>query len=416
MSAVSEASRLWHICIFLIKKYYSSIIPIFKPIKSINPKLQPWNMPVKKETHPFYEKLSLVLVGLIALGYLVILGKEVLDPLVFGFLFAILLLPVASFLEKKLRFPRTLSSLFAILFLVAFVGGILYLVGEQIHGLASDWPQLKSQVSQSLDDLSGWVRHALRINAKKEMTYVNATTTKIMASGGDVLSETFGALSSLALFYVFILIFTFFILLYRRLLIRFVVWVFSDDHTATVHDIVENIQSILRQYILGLLLEMVVVASLACTCFWMIGAKYAVLLGIIVGLFNLIPYLGIFSALLLASIVTFATGSVKDALLVASSVLGIHIVDSNFLLPTIVGSKVKLNALLTFLGIILGEMIWGLSGMFLSIPIMAILKIIFDRVESLKPWGYLLGGGNESKKSKVKKMAPAVIDQAGEEL
>ena len=77
--------------------------------------------------------------------------------------------------------------------------------------------------------------------------------------------------------------------------------------------------------------------------------------------------------------------------------LGIHLVDSNFLLPTIVGSKVKLNAFVTFLGLLLGEMIWGLSGMFLSIPIMAILKIIFDRVDDLKPWGYLLGTGKEIK-------------------
>ena len=82
----------------------------------------------------------------------------------------------------------------------------------------------------------------------------------------------------------------------------------------------------------------------------------------------------------------------------AVSVAGIHAVDANLLLPTIVGSKVKLNALVTFLGIILGEMIWGLSGMFLSIPTLAILKIIFDRVESLKPWGFLLGSGMPAKK------------------
>jgi len=368
-------------------------------------------MALKKINVPFYERLSLVLVGLIALGYLVILAKEVLDPLMFGFLFAILLLPTANFLERKLRLPRSLSSLVSILLLLSLVGGILYVVGSQISGLASDWPMLKRQVSQSLNDLSQWAQHAFHINAKKEMTYVNDTTNKIIASGGDVLGETFGAISSLMLFYVFILIFTFFILLYRRLLLRFLVWVFSDEHASTVHDIVDNIQSILRQYIIGLALEMIVVASLACTAFWMIGAKYAVLLGIIVGLFNLIPYLGIFTALLLSGIVTFATGSVKDAMLVAGSVLGIHVIDSNFLLPTIVGSKVKLNALITFLGIILGEMIWGLSGMFLSIPFMAILKIIFDRVDSLKPWGYLLGGGHESKISVVKKMKPATVDK-----
>jgi len=206
------------------------------------------------------------------------------------------------------------------------------------------------------------------------------------------------------LFYAFILIFTFFILFYRRLLFRFILWVFKEENSATVFDIMENIQSILRQYILGLLLEMAIVATIACTAFWLIGVKYAVLLGLIVGLFNIIPYLGIFSALLLSSIITFATGTIKETLIVAGSVLGIHAIDSNLLLPTIVGSKVQLNALITFLGIVFGEMIWGLSGMFLSIPTIAILKIIFDRVESLKPWGFLLGGSYDYKKTAEKEM------------
>ncbi len=368
-------------------------------------------MPVKKLDVPFYEKLSLVLVGLIALGYLVILAKEILDPLIFGFLFAILLLPIATVLEKKLRLPRSLSSRASILLLIGFIGFIMYLVGSQISNLASDWPMLKSQVSQSLGDLRDWIQEAFHINASKQMSYLHSTTTKIMASGGDVLGQTFGAISSLMLFYVFILIFTFFILLYRGLLIRFIVWAFSDQYSAVVYDIVENIQNILRKYILGLLLEMFVVACLACTAFWIIGIKYAVLLGIIVALFNLIPYLGIFTALLLSTLITFATGTLNQAVWVAVSVLGMHAIDSNFLLPTIVGSKVKLNALVTFLGIILGEMIWGLSGMFLSIPILAILKIIFDRIDSLKPWGYLLGSGHEEKKSSMKKMKPATADK-----
>jgi predicted PurR-regulated permease PerM len=190
-----------------------------------------------------------------------------------------------------------------------------------------------------------------------------------------------------------------------------VVWVFNEEHSAIVYDIVENIQSILRQYIFGLVLEMIIVASLACTAFWIIGVKYAVLMGLLIGLFNLIPYLGIFTALFLSCVITFATGNVKDTLYVALSVLGVHEIDTNFLLPTIVGSKVKLNAFVTFVGLILGEMLWGLSGMFLSIPIMAILKIIFDRVESLKPWGYLMGSGQEDKKTKVKKMPPAEADK-----
>jgi len=353
-----------------------------------------------KLKHPFYEKLALVLIALIAFVYLVILGKDLLGPLVFGFLFAVLLLPIASFFEKRLRFPRSLASVSSILLLLGIIVAVFYLIGSQISKLADDWPMLRSQVRQSINEVSDYIHHAFHITARKQMTYVEDTEKKIIASGSDVIEETFGAISSILGFYVFSLIFCFFTLLYRRILFKFIVWVFSDDHTHVVHDIVENVQKILRQYILGLLLEMVVVATIACTAFFFIGVKYAVLMGILIALFNLIPYLGIFSALILSCVITFATGSIRDTLFVAITVLGIHLVDSNFLLPTIVGSKVKLNAFVTFIGLILGEMIWGLSGMFLSIPIMAIMKIIFDRVESLKPWGYLLGSDQEDKKNK----------------
>jgi putative permease len=359
---------------------------------------------IKKVAAPFYEKLSLVLVGLFALGYLVIIGKEVLDPLIFGFLFAILLLPIANFLEKKLRLPRSASSFMSILLLIGFITGILYVVGSQISRLADDWPMLKKQVMQSIEDLRVYIEMAFHINMEKQMDYVHTATSRIMSTGTDMIGTTFGAVSSLLLFYSFIIIFTFLILFYRRLLLRFLVWVFNEENSGIVHDIVENVQRILRQYILGLLLEMVIVACVACTAFWLIGIKYAVLLGLIVGLFNIIPYVGIFTALALSTLITFATGNVRDTVIVALSVLGIHVVDSNFLLPIVVGSKVRLNALITFLGIVIGEMIWGLSGMFLSIPIIAILKIVFDRIESLKPWGFLFGGEYEYKKSAEKAM------------
>lgn len=361
-------------------------------------------MSAKKLIAPFYERLALTLIGFLALGYLIVIGKELLDPMIFGFIFAILLLPVSDFLEKKLRLPRSMSSLVSILLLVGVVFGILYLVGSQISKVTDDWPMLQTQVKQSLHNLQEWIQGTFHINAESQLSYVDRTAHKIMASGTEVLGTTFGAISSLMLFYVFIMIFTFFTLLYRRLLLRFIIWVFRDENSHVVMDIVENIQSILRQYILGLLLEMVIVAAVAISVFLLIGIKYAALLGIIVGLFNIIPYIGIFTALLLSAVITFATGNVKDTVIVIISVVGIHAIDANFLLPTIVGSKVRLNALISFIGIILGEMIWGLSGMFLSIPVIAIFKIIFDRIESLKPWGYLLGGDYEHKKAAAAEM------------
>lgn len=361
-------------------------------------------MTIKKLDIPFYERFALIIIGLVVFGYLIQAGKEILDPLVFGFLFAILLLPVSNFFEKKLRMPRSASSFISIILLVSFISGVVYLVSNRIKNLMSDWPMLKKQIEESINSIKIWVSYAFHVDTEEQTVYVTNTTKKIMSSGTEVISTTFGAVSSLVLFYIFIIIFTFFILFYRRLLYRFILSVFGKEDEVVVKDIILNVQNILRQYILGLLIEMVVVAGVACALFWFIGIKYAVLLGIIVGLFNIIPYLGIFTALLLSVMITFATGPVINAVWVGVSIISIHAVDSNFLLPIIVGSKVRLNAMITFIAIILGEMMWGLSGMFLSIPVIAIVKIIFDRIEGLKPWGYLLGGDYEVKETSAKKM------------
>jgi len=361
-------------------------------------------MILKNTPLPFYAKLAFVLIGIMALGFLIILGKELLDPLMFGFLFAILLLPFANFFERKLRLPRSMAAFAAILMMVLFVAGIVYLVGTQISNLANDWPMLKEQIAKSSVEIQLWIQRTFHINTEKQMIYVNDTTDKLVASGTTVLGTTFGAVSSLLLFYIFIILFTFLILLYRKLLFRFVLYVFDEESTPVVMKIAENVQRILRQYIVGLLLEMVIVAILTCVAFWIIGVKYAILLGIITALFNIIPYVGIFSALLLSTLITFATGFITKAVVVAIVVVAIHAIDANVVLPMVVGSKVRLNALVTFIGIVLGEMLWGLSGMFLSIPVIAIFKIIFDHVDPLRPWGYLLGGDYEYERQAQEEM------------
>jgi putative permease len=145
-----------------------------------------------------------------------------------------------------------------------------------------------------------------------------------------------------------------------------------------------------------------VVSVVVCIALWALGIKYAVLLGLITGLFNIVPYIGIFTAMLISVLITFATAAAAGKVfLVLVTLVITHLVDSNILLPAIVGSKVKINPLITVLGVVLGELIWGISGMFLSIPVIAVLKIIFDRIESLKPWGILLG--EQDKKQRTKK-------------
>lgn len=119
------------------------------------------------------------------------------------------------------------------------------------------------------------------------------------------------------------------------------------------------------------------------------------MLALITGIFNIIPYIGIASSALLTSLITFATSSGSHVVFVIIAIIVIHLIDSNFIMPKVVGSKVQINSLIALLGLVIGELLWGISGMFLSIPVIAIMKIVFDRVEALTVWGYLLGEEEE---------------------
>jgi len=341
---------------------------------------------------PFYIRLAAVLFSLIALFYIAIVGKSVLSPLVFGMLFAMLLLPLASFLERKLHFARSAASGASVVLLVLFLAGILYLVGSQISSLSEDWPLFKQQVLSALNDLQHWISVKFHVKIRQQMNYLGDAATHFLSTGPSVIGSAVVSVSGQIVFLAFTMIYTFFMLYYRRLITKFLVAVFKDENAVTVYDILARMQDSMRNYILGLILEMLIVAGASSLVLWLLGVKYALLLGLITGLFNVIPYIGFLTALVLSTLVTFATGAAAGKiLLVVVSLLGVHIVDANVLFPMIVGSKVRINALITILGVIIGGNIWGIAGMFLAIPVIAVTKIIFDRIDDLKPWGMLMG-------------------------
>jgi predicted PurR-regulated permease PerM len=346
---------------------------------------------------PFYIKLACVLFSLFAIGYLVILAKEILSPLVFSCLFSILLLPVARFFEFKLRLPRSAAAMLSVLLLLTLISGLIYVIASQIADLLKDWPEFQAQISHSLWEFRGWVQDHFHVSRGKQLQVVNHATSKVLSPDTAAVGATVLSLSSMLLFLVFTFIYSFFFLLYRSLIMKFLESVFLEENKTVVHEIIEQVQYIIRKYIIGLLMEMAIVATAVSTAFSFMGLRYAILLGLLTGLFNIIPYIGIFTALAISAVVTL--GSSPDStkvIWVIGTMVVTHLVDSNVLLPMVVGSKVRINALITVLGVVIGEMFWGIPGMFLSIPVIAVLKIIFDRVESLKPWGIILG--DEGKK------------------
>jgi predicted PurR-regulated permease PerM len=358
-----------------------------------------------KSIPPFYTKLAMILISVISLFYIAILGKPILSPLLFALLFSVLLLPVAGFLETKLKLHRSLAAVLSVLLLMLMIAAVLYIVISQASNLAENWPQFKLQLLASLKQLQQWISRNFHVNMTRQNNYINDEAAQLLTGGPSMISSTILSLSSVLLFFVLVMIDTFFLLFYRKLLIKFLIDVFREEHSAAVHEIIAEVQIRIRQYIKGLLLEMLIVSTVCCLALWILGVDYPVLLGLLTGLLNLIPYIGIFISLLLSTLVTFATAGVGKILLVIATLFGIHLVDANLLLPLIVGAKVRLNGLITIMGVIIGGSVWGITGAFLAIPVIAIMKIVFDRIDSLKPWGMLLGDGKDEKEAEAIKVS-----------
>lgn len=350
---------------------------------------------------PFLAKLTFVLISILALGYLAKIGQTILAPLFFSFLMALLFAPFSNFFERRLKFPRSLSTTTSLVVLMSIMLALGYFFVTQSSQFVNDFPVLQKQFTKVIIDLQEWIKKTFDVNFNTQMDYLNQGFEKLLASTGIILGFTVTMFSSIGGFMTFSFLFFIFILNYRGELYSFFINVFHENHSHKVKAVALETQKIIKQYIVGLFIQILLVSTMTSIFLSVLGVKYAILLGVLTGLINIIPYIGIIIAGLLACLLSFATGG-NQMIIVLIGYIVIHIIDANVILPLVVGSKVKINALFTFIGLLIGEALWGISGMFLSIPFLAILKIIFENVDNLHPWGTVLGE-NKDKKRKRKK-------------
>ena len=193
--------------------------------------------------------------------------------------------------------------------------------------------------------------------------------------------------------YFFLLpVYTFLLLFYKTLILNFFYEVFAERNSKEVGEVLSATKKSIQSYVVGLLLEALIVAILNTIALLLLGVKYAILLGVLGAILNVLPYIGGIIALALPLLIATVT---KDGfhtqLLIIISYIIIQFIDNHYLIPYIISSKVKINALISVIMILLSGAVWGIPGMFLSIPFTGVLKIIFDRIPELKPWGKLLG-------------------------
>ncbi|KAA0993824.1 AI-2E family transporter [Dyadobacter aurulentus] len=337
--------------------------------------------------YPFYIKAPMILIGLYLIVYILALLQDIIVPFAFAGLIAILLNPVYNRLQKW-NVNKILAIVLTILAAFLVVAGIMFFLSSQIVQFGEMLPQLEKKTMALLHDLQAWLSSTFGMSTQKQMSVLNEAVNSSRTYLGKTLNTVFGILS----FFVLIPLYVFLLLYYKPLILNFIYEVFDEDNSEQVADILKETKGAVQSYIVGLMIEMSIIAALNSTALLILGVKYAVLLGVIGAILNLIPYIGGVIAIALPVLMSFITkdGFTTPLLIFAAYTL-IQFVDNNIIVPRVVSSKVSVNALVSILIVLLGGTLWGVSGMFLSIPIVAVLKIIFDRIDELKPWGKLLG-------------------------
>ena len=353
---------------------------------------------------PLYVKLGFKFLVIFFICYFINVAQNILIPFAFACLLSVLLLPIVNFLESH-KFSRVISIAISIILAIGFIAGIIYFLSSQIASFMQDIPSIKQHINEHFISLQNWIKEKLNISLREQNQYLNEQADKLKATGTGYISNTFFSITEAFMLLILMPIYTFLLLFYKDHIRKFLFAIFKKEHAPGIKNVLSQTKLMIRSYMVGILIEMSIVATANSTGLVLLGVKYAVFFGVLAAVLNLVPYIGMFTATLFTVLVSLTTTDDTSKIIwIIVIFYSVHIVDVNFLMPRIVASRLRINALISILGVVIGGALTGISGLFLSIPTIAFLKIICDEVEELKPWGLLMGDETTySKKSKLYK-------------
>lgn len=340
---------------------------------------------------PLTVKRSIELVGLVILALVIIQFQNIIMPMLMALVASIALLPVYRFFIRK-KIPNGISVFLTILLMTIILALIVFFITVQIKPLINNFAIIKQNVTNHINAISNWLSTQTGISTAKQTEIINQQAEKFLDTAGNFLNNAAGSVGTVLIFFGLFPIYTFLILYYKNILRRFLLMWFPQNDSIQVSQTIKSIESIIQSYIVGLMIQFGYMIILLGGILLLFGIHYAFLIAIIFAVLNLIPYVGALIGNILGILLTLSStpdlGPVITVLIIISAV---QLLDNNILMPFIVGSKIRINALASLFGVLIGGALAGITGMFLSLPLMAVFKIIFDHTDQFKKWGVLLG-------------------------
>ncbi len=339
---------------------------------------------------PFITRMVYLMLFWLLLLYILTTYKNFLYPIALGILFAYLLYPIAKYMENK-GLHRILANLIAILVGMIILYSTLFFLYQQLQSLFNDMPALKAKALQNLDQAIREFASFFSVSAE----YRGANAKELISEIFSRSSENIGQLlttTAQMFFTMFIMpVYIFFLLYYRNKYFYFALMLIPPRNHLTAEKTLREISLVIRQYMTGVFKVVLILIVLNSLGLYIIGVKFALLMGIIAALCNFIPYFGTIIGYFFPLMMALFTGNgPHQAIGVVILFIIIQFTENNILTPNITGGEVRVNPFFIILGVLIGGIIWGVPGMFIIVPVMAAMRITFENIPELMPWAYLI--------------------------
>lgn len=326
-----------------------------------------------------------------------ILGKPFLVPLTFAALLAMLLLPVTRWLELK-GVNKALATLAAIMLLISFFAVVLFFIGWQMSDIASNTAKLQQTISEKYEQAKDLITQQLGVSEQKQDQIIEEQQKSSTGKMTGMVTGVMGGITSFLTDTLLVFVYVFLFIYLRSRIKGFIIRLVPLVERQNAMRILDDTQQVTVKYLSGLFLMIVCLWVMYGIGFSLLGVENAIFFAILCGLLEIVPFIGNLTGTAVTIAMSVVQGGDMNMVIGILLVYGlVQFIQTYLLEPMIVGAEVSINPLFTIIGLVAGELIWGIPGMILAIPLLGITKIVFEHIEALKPFAYLIGSDDKKK-------------------
>jgi predicted PurR-regulated permease PerM len=312
-----------------------------------------------------------------------------LIPITLAAVFSMLFIRFCNWLERK-GMNRGVASLLCIVGFVLAIALVVFLLGWQLNGLVENIDAMKQRMVSLFSNFQHWIYEKAGIDLKQQKEMIKEQAGS--SGSGNMLASFAGGVMGILVNTVLVLVYMFLFLLYRSHIKKFILKLVPRDEKSNADGVVHQSGNVAQRYLSGLATMIVVLWIMYGIGFSIVGVESAIFFAVLCGILEIIPFVGNLTGTSVTLLSVLAQGGNSQMVIgVLITYALVQFIQTYILEPLIVGEQVNINPLFTILAIVLGEMVWGVAGMILAIPLLGMLKIVCDHVPDLQPYGFLIG-------------------------